>query len=75
VTDLAKVTQRKYNLALAVVMGRELDSVVVDNQRTAQDCMQLLKDQKIGVMTFFPIESVKVGGCWCRCSTRAGHWI
>ncbi|KAK9820343.1 hypothetical protein WJX72_009251 [[Myrmecia] bisecta] len=59
VTDLAKVAQRKYNLALAVVMGRDMDSVIVDSEKTAKECIQLLKDQHVSPMTFIPVSTVK----------------
>ena len=36
ISDLGKVTQRRFNLAMAVVMGKELDSVVVESNRVAQ---------------------------------------
>lgn len=32
VTELARVSQRKYNLALTVLLGKEMDSVVVDDE-------------------------------------------
>ena len=36
VTELARVAQRRYNLAMAVVMGRDLDAVICDTRATAQ---------------------------------------
>ena len=59
-TDLGKVTQRAYNLALSVAMGREIDAVVVDNERTARDCIQYLKEQQIAPITFIPLATCKV---------------
>lgn len=43
VPDLAKVVQRRYNLALAVVYGNYMDAVIVDTERTAQECITMLK--------------------------------
>jgi structural maintenance of chromosome 1 len=63
VTELCKVSQRKYNLAIAVLMGKTIDSIVVDSERTAKDCIQYLKDQGVPPMTFIPIQTVKVSGC------------
>ena len=60
VTELCKVSQRKYNLAIAVLMGKNIDSIVVDSERTAKDCIQYLKDQGVPPMTFIPIQTVKV---------------
>jgi chromosome segregation ATPase len=40
VVDLCKPTQRKYELAVAVVLGRNMDAVVVDEEKTAIDCIE-----------------------------------
>ncbi|KAJ9513257.1 hypothetical protein QJQ45_029483 [Haematococcus lacustris] len=59
-TDLGKVTRKEYNLALAVAMGREMDSVVVDSERTAREAIQYLKEQHVPPMTFIPLATCKV---------------
>lgn len=41
VVDLCKVTQRKYETALSVVLGRNIDAVVVDEEKTAIDCIEV----------------------------------
>jgi len=41
-------------------MGREQDSVFVDNERTARDAIMYLKDQKVPSMTFVPLATCKV---------------
>lgn len=46
VSELVKVTNRKYNLAMAVVMQRDLDSVVVDSKATGFACVDYLKASK-----------------------------
>jgi len=43
VSDLVRVTNRKYNLAMAVVMQQNLDSVVVADRPTAFKCIDYLK--------------------------------
>lgn len=55
-----QVTQRSYQLALAVAMGKDVDSVIVDNERDALECIQYLKDQKLQPMTFIPLATCKV---------------
>ena len=52
-------TQRRYNLALAVVLGKDMDSVVVDTERTAKDCIAYLKQARLAPMTFIPADSVR----------------
>lgn len=51
--------KRRYQLALAVAMGRDVDSVLVDSQRTAERCIQWLKDNRRAVLTFVPLDSCK----------------
>ena len=59
VTELARVSQPKYNLAMSVVMGRDLDGVIVDTKETAQDCIQWLRTNQVAPMTFFPLDTVR----------------
>ncbi|KAG1680336.1 hypothetical protein FOA52_015426 [Chlamydomonas sp. UWO 241] len=59
-TELGQVTQRAYQLALAVAMGKDVDSVVVDSEKVALECIQYLKDQKMPPMTFIPLATCKV---------------
>ena len=35
----------RYSLALTKVMGRNMDAIVVDNEKTAKDCIQYIKEQ------------------------------
>lgn len=58
-SDLSKVTQQSYSLALALAMGKDLDSVVVDNEATAKDCIAFLKQKREPPMTFIPLATVK----------------
>lgn len=41
VTDLCRPTQRKYEAAVATVLGRNIDAVVVDEEKTAIDCIEV----------------------------------
>jgi chromosome segregation ATPase len=38
--DLCQPTARKYETAVAVVLGRNIDAVVVDEERTAIECIE-----------------------------------
>jgi structural maintenance of chromosome 1 len=77
VTELANATSKKYNIALAVLLARDMDSVVVKDEAVAKDCIQLLKDRKAPPMTFYPLNSVKVRQQWhcipscSRCTLHA----
>jgi structural maintenance of chromosome 1 len=48
VIDLCKPTQQKYNVAIQVVLGRNIDSVVVDHQKTAIECIEVLQTRFSG---------------------------
>ena len=43
VIDLCKPTQRKYETAVEVVLGRNVDAIVVDEEKTAIDCIEVKK--------------------------------
>ncbi|KAG4959347.1 hypothetical protein JHK87_035980 [Glycine soja] len=58
-TDLCRPTQKKYNLAVTVAMGKFMDAVVVDNEKTGKECIKYLKDQRLPPQTFIPLESVR----------------
>ena len=63
-TELAKVTQRKYNLAMAVVMGKDMDSVICDTEATAKECIHWLRQNQVAPMTFFPLDTVRAKVCF-----------
>lgn len=48
VVDLCKPTQRKYELAVAVILGRNMDAVVVDEEKTAIDCIEVGDSYPLG---------------------------
>ncbi len=49
----------QYSLALEIAAGGRLHSIVVDTDVTAQRCIQHLKENKLGVATFLPLNKVK----------------
>uniref|UniRef100_A0A383VHM8 Structural maintenance of chromosomes protein n=1 Tax=Tetradesmus obliquus TaxID=3088 RepID=A0A383VHM8_TETOB len=57
VSELVRVTNRKYNLAMAVVMQRDLDSVVVEDRKAGFACIDYLKASKLERMDFIPLDS------------------
>lgn len=40
-TDLCRPTQKKYNLAVTVAMGRFMDAVVVEDEQTGKECIKV----------------------------------
>ncbi|KAK3827829.1 MAG: LOW QUALITY PROTEIN: cohesin complex subunit psm1 [Benniella sp.] len=60
VSDLCKPTQRKYDTAISVILGRHLDAIVVDREKTAIDCIQFMREQRSGHATFLPLDTLVV---------------
>ncbi|KAF2484153.1 condensin complex component SMC1 [Neohortaea acidophila] len=58
VHQLCKPKQKKYETAVATALGRHWDSVIVDSEKTAKECMQYLKEQRAGLMTFLPLDTI-----------------
>lgn len=58
--ELGEVTHDSYKLALTVIMTNDIDSIVVDNEETAKECVTYLKKQQIAPMTFLPLQTIKV---------------
>ncbi|KAK3270880.1 hypothetical protein CYMTET_20742 [Cymbomonas tetramitiformis] len=52
--DLGAV-DKKYDVAISTACG-PLDFIVVDDTATAQKCLQLLREQKLGVATFLMLD-------------------
>jgi structural maintenance of chromosome 1 len=59
VSDLCKPKEKKYSDAVSTVLGRHFDAVVVDNEKTAKECIQHLRDQREGQATFIPIGTIQ----------------
>lgn len=41
IIDLCKPTQQKYGVAVTTVLGRNIDSIVVDTEKTAISCIEV----------------------------------
>ncbi len=49
----------KYSVAIETALGGALQNIIVDNEQSAKDCINYLKQHKAGRSTFLPITSVK----------------
>lgn len=58
--DLCSPTNERYNVAVTVIMGSKMDAIVVDDSKVAADCIQLLREKKVGVATFLPLNTLRV---------------
>ena len=61
VNELGKVSS-KYSLALQVAAGSRSRSIVVEDDSTASKCIKLLRQNKLGVVTFLPLNKIKGRG-------------
>lgn len=58
--DLCSPVARKHDVAIRIVLGRNLNAVVVDSQKTAFECVEYLKTQRLGTASFIPLDTIKV---------------
>ena len=58
--DLIKPTQKKYNLPVTIALGRHADAIVVDTEKAALECVEYMREQRLGVATFIPLDTVRV---------------
>lgn len=58
--DLCRPSQNRYNLAVTVAGGKDMDSIVVDTKKTAFDAIKYMRDQRIGTATFLPLDGIQI---------------
>ena len=58
--DLCEPRHARYSVAVTVIMGSNMDAVVVDSSDVARECLKYLREHQVGVATFIPLDSVKV---------------
>jgi len=58
VADLGKVKQ-EHRLALEIAAGGRITSIVVEDDQTAQTCIEFLRKNQYGVATFLPLNKLK----------------
>lgn len=56
--DLITPVHKRYHVAITKVIGRNIDAIVVDDQKIAFDCIEYLKQQQIGRFIFLPLKSL-----------------
>ncbi|KAI0563580.1 Structural maintenance of chromosomes protein [Gracilaria domingensis] len=58
-SDLCQPIQARYREAVAISFGKQMDAVVIDNKQTGAECVRFLKDNRVGVISFIPLEDVR----------------
>ena len=49
----------KYKVAVTKVMGKYMEAIVVDTEKTARACIQYLKEQMLEPETFLPLDNIE----------------
>lgn len=58
VSSLGNV-KAEFSLALEVAAGQRIKSIVVENDKIASECIKYLKDNKLGIATFLPLNKIR----------------
>ncbi len=58
VSSLIEIPKR-YDIALAVALGRHANDIVVENDDVAAECIKYLKEKKLGRARFIPLNKIK----------------
>ncbi|CAL9733505.1 structural maintenance of chromosomes protein 1 [Monosporozyma servazzii] len=59
VHDLCHPKKDRYAVAVSTILGRNFDSIIVDTQAVAQECISYLKKQRAGSASFIPLDTVE----------------
>ncbi|VDN12431.1 unnamed protein product [Dibothriocephalus latus] len=58
--EMCQPSHRRYQIAITKVLGKYMDGIVCDSEKTAKDCIQYMKDQRIEPETFLPLDFLDV---------------
>ena len=53
------IVDAKYSVALEIVAASKINSIVVETDKVAADCIRFLKQNKLGVATFIPLNKIR----------------
>ncbi len=57
--DVCKPAQRRYNTAVTIAMGKNMEAIVVEREATALECVKYLKEKKCAPETFIPLDTIR----------------
>ncbi|KAL8609913.1 hypothetical protein ACOMHN_016388 [Nucella lapillus] len=58
--DQCEPSHKRYQVAITKVLGKYMDAIVCDTEKTAKDCIQYMKEQRIEPETFLPLDYLDV---------------
>lgn len=56
--NLCKPIHKRYNIAITKIMGKSMEAIIVDSEKTGRLCIQYLKDQMLEPETFLPLDYI-----------------
>ncbi|XP_055677402.1 structural maintenance of chromosomes protein 1A [Lutzomyia longipalpis] len=54
--NMCQPIHKRYNVAVTKVLGKYMEAIIVDTEKTARRCIQILKEQMLEVETFLPLD-------------------
>ncbi|CAF3075869.1 unnamed protein product [Rotaria socialis] len=58
--DLCEPTHKRFQMAITKVLGRNMDSIIVERETTVQSCLRYMKEHRYEPETFLPLDYIKV---------------
>lgn len=58
--DLCEPSHKRYQIAITKCLGKYMDGIICDTIKTAKDCIQYMKEQRIEPETFLPLDYLDV---------------
>ncbi|KAJ9064558.1 Structural maintenance of chromosomes protein 1 [Entomophthora muscae] len=58
VVDVIRPSMQKYETAILTILASNLEAVIVDQEATAFECIKFLKEQRLGLVKFLPLDTV-----------------
>jgi structural maintenance of chromosome 1 len=60
ISNICQPVHRRYNIPVTKVLGKYMEAIVVDNQETAKNCIQHLKEKMLEPETFLALSYLTV---------------
>lgn len=57
--NMCEPIHKKFNMAITKVLGKYMEAIVVDTEKTARQCIQYLKEQMLEPETFLPLDYIQ----------------
>ncbi|XP_046405927.1 structural maintenance of chromosomes protein 1A [Ischnura elegans] len=57
--NMCQPIHKRYNVAITKVLGKYMEAIVVDAEKTARQCIQYLKEQMLEPETFLPLDYIQ----------------